>query len=903
VVSIFLEVIFMTVAFSRFQSRRSWQCQVRAKRAASLLLRQSRISLWLSSFLLLSMFSLDAFAQVKIRERVEIEPIQYPTDILSEFCSPCDGYCISSGDTYRGMYWYGTNAVLDLSTVRQWPIVTGSVMEGAQHVRLMLNRDPDPLGGQVNGTSFFYRPGWGFWVIATFDQAVPSDSAVVRFRFFNPDTSVHPPFNESFAEIYVWNHRATHLRANAAPFPLPFGLGFYFDAEALDKCGDNFPLTSGEQYVVAITSGARYGRVWNQATGEIGTTLNVVPLSNGRMPTLVFAYDGEYPDSVGQVHIEIRTSSGHLAPVGVDATVLAPAPCALVSLTPSQLAPGDTAVIRVQKKDHLGRIRDYPADQKFFAYMLWGEEQYGRLLDQTQEHTGNALDSTRQPFFFIAADSMDVDSVLLHFFAFPLDPYPTTSLQEFRRASHDRREAVEETDASQENGKKNAQHVKKESRGERREFSLTEFECPIGSVVVKKGNDILLGETKYYQAKEDPNGNLEIIEHTSVPAQGSLSGVVWTVEKVEGLRLGVYHEDRDKDGNVLPGDDRIRLVGRYWTPDTTFKVRLTATQAGRSKSIEIEVKKPASLLSTNQDWSYALANNVASADIEISIDSLCIRFGGENGIPPQLLKGQMFQESYKSEGHRLWPSYRYEPWQDLRFRNGIYAQDYFAQPYWVDENGMGTSSNGQPVPTHHFNVKPRLSFSTSYPTTPTRIGDYVSDNLGQYYRGQGLRRNFISGHGAPSVVQVLWDNLVRVYKGSVPDGEAVTLVEEDFKSFLRVRYFEFWAQTRKTASYGFSQMLYTTAIQQKVGYPRSNANSPAPEELSRENILLPLVCKFLKSNVNAALKKLLSSEAFTDASWQIGFEETWRVSYSLYNSVPDYARSVINNSLRFLPHR
>jgi hypothetical protein len=434
--------------------------------------------------------------------------------------------------------------------------------------------------------------------------------------------------------------------------------------------------------------------------------------------------------------------------------------------------------------------------------------------------------------------------------------------------------------------------------------------CPpyagVGKVTINKGNSILLGETKYYYTTVE-NGALKIQETTDwtkLPANGS-SGVTFDdpVAATGSEKNPVYWEDQRPtyDGNTFTGSatlpaGTIRLVGRYWEAGKTFKTTLTARSTdGKSASIDIEVKKPRTLLTQGQSPEYDIAFNVFNQ--RISIDSLCIMWGGQYGIPPQFLKGEIFQESYKEEDNRFWPTYRYESWQDLRFRKGRYATDYMSQPFWVQENGMG---DGNAVTTTHVNVRPVLSFSSinSYPLSPLKIGNYVSLNYTQYYRGADLSKNF-SVLGAPSSVQDNWNHLVFKYRILLqkPSTEAVALADRDMKEFFTDNYQD-WAQTRKATSYGFFQVLYTTAILTYCGYP--NDNNHAPEGVSIDSVQFEIACKLVVHNIKAILKS--SRSLFGGGQWTYGFEESYRKGYYRYNQNESYGFDILKNARSFQPN-
>ena len=198
------------------------------------------------------------------------------------------------------------------------------------------------------------------------------------------------------------------------------------------------------------------------------------------------------------------------------------------------------------------------------------------------------------------------------------------------------------------------------------------------------------------------------------------------------------------------------------------------------------------------------------------------------------------------------------------------------------------------------NVRPILSLSTPYPTNPVKIGEYVADNLSQYYNGEGLNRKFNSQKmGGPSELQKQWEILIKYY---IRDGKSDAEFESDYfiKLYLEQTYKEY-AQTRKTASYGYFQMLYTTAILiEPYGpyYPRQPGNYPAPETMADQDIFMPYVMKFLKYGVK---RKLSSDESFDSNNWANGFEQVWLDSYHIYNQRPSYNSEVLTNSTYFLP--
>jgi hypothetical protein len=412
-----------------------------------------------------------------------------------------------------------------------------------------------------------------------------------------------------------------------------------------------------------------------------------------------------------------------------------------------------------------------------------------------------------------------------------------------------------------------------------------------GVIYLKPGLEILLGQTKYYRAKNHPTDtNKLIIEETAEPVIGdAIAANVWGTNPVtiidgqgHGRRMGVYWEKEkpkpDGSGDLLLG--LIRLVGRFWHPDSVYKVGLSAGHQGRTGSIEIEVKKPRALGNT-----YRYAHHINGSTL-VNFDSLMILYAGTSGIPPQQLKGQVSVEAHK-EGQVFWPTYRYEPWRDLYFRiqpKRAYARDYMDHPFWANSISMDPDD----VPTSHLNVKP-LNYSVS----PITIGNYLAANLFQYTKGSGKKRSIIDKEFLTNMYRVA----LRYYMDELRLSQSVAQDSADqmMRDYFTNAYDDVWAQTRKAASYGFFQMLYTTAIESYVGYPKSY--SYLPENLSHQDVLFPRV----KNKLIHHVRRVLKNQTWEDSNWQLGFEGTWRECYRSYNERPGYNKDVMDSSLSFAP--
>jgi len=439
---------------------------------------------------------------------------------------------------------------------------------------------------------------------------------------------------------------------------------------------------------------------------------------------------------------------------------------------------------------------------------------------------------------------------------------------------------------------------------------------------IEQKYEILLGETKYFGVKKKTEtGELKIEEiktdygnEPKFPADADgwewQKSDVWPtepVEKIEGDKVGVYWEKEKPvwNGNIKQNNLKkgiLRIIGKYWESGKTFKVKLKTLKLGdKEASINLTVKSPGKLLIKDNNPSYRNSKDIRNN--ELDIDNYLIENGGKYGIPPQLLKGQLFEEAYHRENESFWPTYRYEPWYDLRSRKGKFKEEYKKQPYWVNESGMGIENGGEPVPIDHQNVKPNLNFSTPtpYPNSPMKIGDYVADNLGEYYRGRHLNRKFSGApmYG-PSKLQEIWNFLVKYYS-TLGNGDTELQADYFIRIYLKQTYKDI-AQTRKAASYGYFQMLYTTAIMKEPkgpNYPRWPGNYPAPEKINDQDISTPYIMDHLKSNIITILKN--TSKTFDKNDWTNGFEQAWFDSYHLYNNRSDYDDNVFIFSKKFLP--
>jgi len=84
------------------------------------------------------------------------------------------------------------------------------------------------------------------------------------------------------------------------------------------------------------------------------------------------------------------------------------------------------------------------------------------------------------------------------------------------------------------------------------------------------------------------------------------------------------------------------------------------------------------------------------------------------------------------------------------------------------------------------------------------------------------------------------------------------------------------AQTRTASSYGFLQMLYSTAYEK--GYKINQEN--LPENLQIPEKVFTFAIPYLIDRLKEELRLQKDNDNYC---WTLGFEKTWRIAFSRYN--------------------
>jgi hypothetical protein len=440
---------------------------------------------------------------------------------------------------------------------------------------------------------------------------------------------------------------------------------------------------------------------------------------------------------------------------------------------------------------------------------------------------------------------------------------------------------------------------------------------------------IMLGQSKYLQACWSEEYQVlywladweywsDSPSHSGDPV---LNGVEFTVDTIQGKKPGIYWDQYDESGNPLP-TDMLRIVGRYWQKDTTYIVYVKAKYNGYDTGNDydpIAIVPPDSLGS-----SHNVVKDVFKEDLYL--DSLIIKYAGENGIPPQMIKGMMEQECMNPHTEVFEPVWRYEPMEDLKFQeNSDLKKRFFpnTSPFVKSTtHPKGTGDWPYSVNPAHSNVYPK-----EYNDSAITIGSFFSDNWSNYRKvgAKGkpdtlfpldLRQRFYELYKAPTKLNKVEDDQAKQTAYNELNNEL-----KDAETNLAKRY-NVIAQTRIVTSYGLVQFMYSTAIdddgkynqetdgrygQTGTKYMDKSDSHQYPEKLNEQKIFMSIYSDKLLTN----LKKLFRGyERIPLSNWSTqtnrfgaknGYEANWKASLNYYNSDSKYPNLVVTKAKKYIP--
>lgn len=420
---------------------------------------------------------------------------------------------------------------------------------------------------------------------------------------------------------------------------------------------------------------------------------------------------------------------------------------------------------------------------------------------------------------------------------------------------------------------------------------------------------ILLGESKYFAAVEDPDDDNSILikevptgsNGEPVELEGLLAGAFGDdpVDVLSGGKPGVYWERKwahiNSNGSISGGDlpsGMIRLVGRYWEEDNDYRVKLNASSGSRSGELEVEVVRPDRL--GNQ---FRYARDVF--DRVVDVDSLIIVNAGKYGIPPQFIKAHISVEAAPKDfggdvGRGFAPSYLYEPYT-VQFWN---LRDLLGR-YFIDNSSQSQMSD---VPTHQH-----VLFRDYYKEVKT-VWDIVKSNsqlvddkaINTYgKRGPDRKMDFNLYTTIQAINDQKFDELLNDVQNSNLELTNIQIADSTNRimaDFLR----DEWkgglknhiAQTRTASSYELLQMLYVTA-REKINYDIDEL----PEYMNTNNFFVESII-YQRNELN----EFLSDVGDSDYKWTVGYEEAFRSSiFDVWNPSPGYPDNILKRVKDYLP--
>jgi len=858
------------------------------------------------------LFPLLSIAQVTIKEKVEIKPrVKLPSTAAVELKiafhwaaahSGGQDYLMHLGVLAPGNRFFGFNAFTGSQAGNYTELITDD--DGIAYYGESTYIDPNPYSGPYIFYAYVDRDTKFITYYYYYRVHIQAEGIVDTTIYF-PNKQWDPMYDRPFIsnEIYYTYHGTPAGPCSGASFvfseiqDVQHGETRTLHAPILDDCGNNVDPPPEYYYKYELLGDTlSWGVLRDPNTRRMGTVLDSVA------STIVeYCAWGKEPDCQKELTVRVSAENGSITPATTTFTVLPPE--ARLMLGKSTLSFGDTTLATVQVRYPGSEWMDRPDDWRT-RFGIVQADTFGHLYLIDSSQTGSYIDAWESNVIYYAHPQSEADSldVLIQVVSHEPSGGGDTRIELIDHPNANSLQLERATKAPQ------PKVVAGTGKGNPGLTSIRynyATHYGLARLVLKK-NEILLGETKYYQAKPDPNNNaglifVEMSETSSWVAGGQPAQFTVTAEKPTN-KLGVYYEFRDNDALKLAGD-MIRLIGRYWRQDTTYKVRLNATSGTRSGSIVIEVKKPTRLHDSEVfPKPFKTTENIRG--LPLDIDELCIRYGGSIGIPPQVIKGQMFQEGDKS-GDRINPSYRYEPWQDSRFANQANRENalaYAQQPFWVTGKppkpmGLGKAIPAQHTPDEHKNVMPIY-----YPETSTTIAEFA---LGHWEKIYWNSKDY-KIPGSAELTRIWRERFLRYFvqaltvRTSPPVANPDQLATFSVKQYVRDNYTAL-AQTRKAASYGLVQIIYTTAIMPMLGFNKGKSvdASSSPEELSDETIEMPFYESFTEKNLRRVFGD--KNAIVPEGDWAKGWEGTWKESFKPYNDDPPYAKSVFNHAKKFYP--
>jgi hypothetical protein len=303
------------------------------------------------------------------------------------------------------------------------------------------------------------------------------------------------------------------------------------------------------------------------------------------------------------------------------------------------------------------------------------------------------------------------------------------------------------------------------------------------------------------------------------------------------------------------------------------------------RSALIEVKKPGNLGNN-----YSVVTDVKGHPMRV--DEEIIKYAGQWGIPPQIMKAQIDQETVP----KFTPVWRYEPFTDLdnqKQPDYLVNKDGSKKLWVVDDEGLGGD-----FPNDHL---PSCVTPTDYEKSRPSIYGFLEDHFERY-----VDRVTVSVVYKNDYAALLTKDLKQCYREALTLGLRDTKKNKDAANFAieliknRFHWKEYgsvysgYAQTRIATSYGHFQMMYPTAVATTFEETGSFYDSPGalfmnrsatelpPEKLNEHEYLFPRHVDFTLQHLRKALG---NPSMIPESNWTMGFERIWIATLQKHNLI------------------
>ncbi len=664
-------------------------------------------------------------------------------------------------------------------------------------------------------------------------------------------------------------------------------------------------------------------------------------------------------------------------------------PKVAITLDKTIIDPKDTVLINLRCKNEDGSITDFPSGTKFEIGIIEGCD--GGTL-WAEGDTGAYLYNVSQPIKFIAKDDIQDDSLSIKIRAATIEGSTTTNRIALADGKGKSRivDKVFQTNKKKnltylksKTAKLNSENtIMKNSEQPNSKIEETQSNVCFGGEFQNKTstdttikivkNTILLGETKYYGIEEQViDGELKKIQIKEITTKygskpefpsadkgwtwvkkdiwgddpiifsGDKSAVYWekmypvfndVYDKKDKLIGKNFKEMKNFSDNKLDG--LIRIIGLFWQAknedeniddyNKKYSVKLKVALNDKTTEINLRVVKPKTIGEVKDETNM---NDVEGNPY--NLDELILKYAGEHGIPPQIIKGDIEKESGFHNG------YRWEPFFEAvnsNVHNG-----------WVDENFMfWIKSKTDPLvpglPEKHTNIFTNIDGFNEYWAKNYKgitIWDLFYNNC-KYINPNATSDSYppmpniwpsklISKYGNQfSKTKYEWiAKINKIYKhDSWIYRISLTFADIVARNYTNRLLKDKWlvnmneiAQTRIASSYGLMQVLYTSAIDFRH-YEKIAAN--LPENLNDKIISLNYGTATMDEDLNKEIK-LQGDKSLSN--WKFGFERMMEITLNAYNvnykatkqdkngklvfvryDKRDYAKKVLRYSNNYLPN-